>query len=403
MYTNFNINNKIIDYVNSAEEEISYDFDRINKICENNQLKILKAYISNRVCESDFQESTGYGYTDIGRDKIEKIFSEIFGTEDAIVRQQIVSGTHAISATICGLTRPGDNILSITGKPYDTIQATFKYLNEYNISFDYADISDFENKINDNTKLILIQRSRGYSDRNAYSIDEIRKLIERVKKINSNLIVMVDNCYGELVDILEPTNIGADVTVGSLIKNLGGSLAKTGAYIVGNKNLIEKISYRITAPGIGKEVGNNFNENRSVLQGLYNAPQVVSNSLKISKLFIHVFSKLGYETVPKDSDLQNDIVTAIKFNNAELLKKFCEVIQKTSPVDSHVKPVETDMPGYDSKVIMACGSFISGASIELSCDGPMIEPYFGYLQGGISYFQGKLALMKVIQELELLK
>lgn len=403
MYTNFNINNKIIDFVNSVEKELLTDFDKINKICEYNQLKILNSFIKNKVSESDFQESTGYGYTDIGRDKIEKVFSTIFNTEDAIVRQQIVSGTHAISASIIGLTRPGDNILSITGMPYDTIQATFKYLKEYNISFDYSGTDDFEKHIKDNTKLILIQRSRGYTNRNAYSINEIKDLIVRIRKYNKNIIIFVDNCYGELVDTLEPTDVGADIVVGSLIKNLGGSLAKTGAYIVGKKDLIEKISYRITAPGIGKEVGNNFNENRTVLQGLYNAPQVVSNSLKISKLFVKVFTKLGFETVPNDNDLQNDIVTAIKFDNAELLKKFCEVIQSTSPVDSHVKPVENDMPGYDSKVIMACGSFISGASIELSCDGPMREPYYGYLQGGISYYQGKLALMKTIQELKLIK
>lgn len=403
MYTNFDIENKIIDYVNSIEKELSSDFDKINLVAEKNQLKILKSYIDNKVSESDFQESTGYGYNDVGRDKIEKIFAEIFCTEDAIVRQQIVSGTHAISATICGLVRPGDNILSITGLPYDTIQATFKYLEEFNISFDYTTTLDFENKIKNNTKLILIQRSRGYSDRNSYSIHEIKSFIDRVRSVNSDITIMVDNCYGELVDTLEPTNVGADIVVGSLIKNLGGSLAKTGAYIVGKRNLIEKVSYRIIAPGIGKEVGNNFNENRTILQGLYNASQVVANSLKISKLFINTFSKLGFETIPKINEPQNDIVTAIKFNNKDYLKSFCECIQKTSPVDAHVKPIENEMPGYDSKVIMACGSFISGASIELSCDAPMIEPYFGYLQGGISYYQGKLALMLALKKLDLLK
>lgn len=415
MYRDFDIKENIIDFVNDSEKELVNDFSYIDTIYESNQLKVLKAFNKLKLSESHFVESTGYGYTDIGRDVIEEIYANIFHTEDALVRSQIVSGTHAISLTLFALTRPGDKILSITGLPYDTILSTIginsetSSLKDYNVDFDYIDLknNDFDKesiklKIDKKTKLVMIQRSRGYSDKKAISVKQIEDIVRFIKSIDNNIIIMVDNCYGEFVDIIEPTDVYVDVMCGSLIKNPGGSLVKSGGYIVGKKDLIEKCAYRLTAPGIGKEVGISFNQNRTILQGLYFAPQIVANSLKIVKLFAKVYNKLNIDTIPRYDEKLSDIVISIKLGDATRLKKFCEAIQSTSPVDSYVKPVENDMPGYDSKVIMAAGNFISGASIELSCDAPLKEPYNVYLQGGITYYQGKLALMKTIQNLNFL-
>lgn len=415
MYNDFSIKENIIDFINNSEKELVNDFVNIDKVYEKNQLKVLKAFNVLKISESHFEESTGYGYTDTGRDIIESLYSKIFHTEDALVRQQIVSGTHAISLCLFALTRPGDNILSINGLPYDTIRSTIgmnnekSSLREYNIGFDYVDLINnnfdkekIKSKVKNNVKLIMIQRSRGYSERKALSIEQISDIICFIKNINKDIIVMVDNCYGEFVNEMEPSDVGADIVCGSLIKNPGGSLVKSGGYIVGKKDLIERCAYRLTAPGIGKEVGINFNQNRNILQGIYLAPQIVANSLKIVKLFSKVYNKLNIDTVPNSSDELNDIVISIKLNSAENLKKFCEAVQETSPIDSYVKPIENDMPGYDSKVIMAAGNFISGSSIELSCDAPLCAPYMVYLQGGITYYQGKLALMKSIQNIGLM-
>lgn len=411
MYSRFNIDKKIENFVNQCEKNLKNDFDIIDKIYEYNQLKILHSFIDSKLSESHFFESTGYGYNDLGRDKIEEVYSKVFNTESALVRQQIVSGTHAISLVLFAMLRPGDNFLSISGLPYDTLSATIglnnekSSLKEYNISFDYIDLveNDFnynsiKNSIKSNTKLIFIQRSRGYTDRNALSIDQIKKVISFIKEINDKLIILVDNCYGEFVNKIEPTDVGADVMCGSLIKNPGGGLANSGGYIVGKQHIIDDCSYKLTAPGIGKEVGVNFNQNRNVLKGLYIAPQIVSNALKLVLLYSKVLNIHNINTIPMYNEEINDIVVAIKFNDKEKLENFCNIIQNTSPVDSYILPVSSDMPGYDDKVIMAAGCFVSGSSIELSCDAPMREPYIAYLQGGLSYYQGKLALIKFLNK-----
>ena len=412
MYNKFLIDKKIIDIVNEAEKKISADFFNIDKVYEFNQLKVLKAFIDSKISESHFAESTGYGYSDVGRDKIEEVYTRVFNTEASLVRQQIVSGTHAISLALFALTRPGDNILSINGLPYDTLHSTLGLndeigsLKEYNISFDYVDLLDddfdYENikkKIKANTKIIMIQRSRGYSERKPLSIKKINSVINFIKKINNEVIIFVDNCYGEFVNELEPTDVGADIICGSLIKNPGGGLAKSGGYISGKKDLIEKCSYRLTAPGLGNEIGVNFNQNRNILQGLYMAPQIVCNALKIVLLFSYVLNEYKIDTIPKYNEELNDIVVTVKLGDEYKLNRFCEIIQETSPIDSYVKPVSNDMPGYDTKVIMAAGTFTSGSSIELSCDAPMREPYMAFLQGGLSYYQGKIALMKILDEI----
>ena len=411
MYSKFGIDKKIINLVNAYEEKLVDKFKFINEIYEYNQLKILKSFIDSKVSESHFAESTGYGYNDIGRDKIDEVYSKVFNTESALVRQQIVSGTHAISLALYGVLRPGDHFLSITGMPYDTLSSTIGLnyedlsLKTYNIQFDYVDLIDncfdlnkIKNKILNNTKLVYIQRSRGYTLRNSLSIDKIREVIKFIKDIRNDIIVFIDNCYGEFVDKIEPTEVGADIMCGSLIKNPGGGLVNSGGYIVGKKDLVDKCSYRLTAPGIGNEVGVNFNQNRNILRGLYLSPQIVSNALKLVELYRLVLNENGIDTIPMCNDEINDIVIAIKFSNKDILEDFCNIVQESSPVDSYLKPVSSDMPGYNCKVIMAAGCFVSGSSIELSCDAPMREPYIAYFQGGFSYYQGKLILMKLINK-----
>ena len=405
-------NEKAIEIVNEAEKKISEKFDYIEKIYNYNQFKVLKAFIDAKVSEAHFQESTGYGYNDIGRDKIEEVYAKVFNTESALVRQQIVSGTHAISLTLFAILKPGDSFLSITGMPYDTLSSTIGLNDEpmslktYNVSFDKVELknNDFDydtikKNIKANTKIVYIQRSRGYSERKALSISQITDAISFVKKIRNDLIVLVDNCYGEFVECFEPTDVGADIMCGSLIKNPGGGLAKSGGYIVGKKELIEMCSYRLTAPGIGGEVGVNFNQNRNVLQGFYLAPQIVNNCLKIVILFSYVLNNYKIDTIPMYGDDINDIVIAIKLLDPEKLMNFCKIIQETSPIDSFLEPYASDMPGYDSKVVMAAGCFVSGSSIELSCDAPMRDPYMAFMQGGISYYQGKFALMKILSDI----
>lgn len=414
LYKKYNISKDTYDYINDAEKKVSSLFFELDKIYEYNQLKVLNSFIDSKVSESHFTESTGYGYNDIGRDKIEEVYSRVFNAESALVRQQIVSGTHAISLSLFALLRPGDEFLSINGLPYDTLSATIGLndeelsLKDYNIKFDFVDLvnNDFDydsikNKISNNTKLIMIQRSRGYSERKPLSISQIKTVIDFIKKIKKDIIVLLDNCYGEFVNIEEPTDVGADVICGSLIKNPGGGLAKSGGYIVGKRDLIKKCSYKLTAPGIGDEVGVNFNQNRNILQGIYMAPQIVNNCLKIVGLYSYVLNNKGISTVPSYGDAIDDIVIAIKTNDENKLNELCSIVQEVSPVDSYVKPYSSDMPGYDSKVIMAAGCFVAGSSIEFSCDAPLRPPYIAFLQGGLTYFQGKLALMRIIDKLKI--
>lgn len=410
--------------ISNIEKKLKENFEYLDSIQEKNFNKVLESFINNKISKDFFLESTGYGYDDAGRDIIDKVYSEIFHTEDALVRCNFLSGTHAISTAFFANLKPNDELLYVTGMPYDTLHKVIGItpcsgsLADYNIKFDYVNLKkqkvdsyeseieyfDFDSikkKINNNTKIVVAQRSKGYSIRHSFSSKEIGELVKFVKNINQNIIVMIDNCYGEFVLESEPSDYGADLLVGSLIKNLGGGLCKSGAYIVGKKDLIENCAYRLTVPGQGKEIGSNFNQNLNILQGLYFAPQIVNNALKSALLLSNVAMELGFEAFPKHFEMQNDIVCAIKLNSSDKLNNFVQLIQKTSPVDSYAMPVASDMPGYDNKIIMACGSFIQGASIELSSDGPMIEPYIAYTQGGLSYFQMKYFCKKWVESLNI--
>jgi cystathionine beta-lyase family protein involved in aluminum resistance len=396
-----------------TEEEIKDIFKIYDEIELKNEEKVLQAFINHRVSVAHLNGTTGYGYGDIGRDVIENIYSDIFKAEDALVRTQFISGTHTISTVLFGILRPGDTLLSINGKPYDTLDevigirenpsslqafgVNYEQIELVNNKFDIEKIKERIKK--DKVKLAIIQRSRGYSYRNAFTIDEIKDVIDAIKNIDSEVSVMVDNCYGEFVDSSEPTEAGADIVVGSLIKNIGGGIAPTGGYIVGKKKLIELISDRYSAPGLGKEGGATFNLNRAILQGLFLAPHVVNQSIKTAVFSARLLEKLGYEVSPKYNEKRSDIVQMIKFNDENKLIKFCQGIQSASPIDSHVTPQPWDMPGYDSKVIMASGAFTEGSSIELSCDGPLRAPYIAYLQGSLTYGYGKIAVIKAAKQL----
>ena len=389
-------------------------FKKIDEVAYLNSEKVLNAFHECRISETDFNSTTGYGYSDIGRDKIEKIYANIFKTEDALVRNQFISGTHAISTAFFGILRPGDNLLSITGKPYDTLDAIIgfdanksslkafgvKYLQVdlINDDFDYERIRKIlkSNKI----KMIEIQRSRGYSLRKSITIESLEKVINYIKSIDQNVIIMVDNCYCEFVTTIEPSEVGADITVGSLIKNLGGGIASNGAYIVGRKDLIHLCSERLNMPGEAKEVGPSLGANKMFLQGLFFAPSVVASALKTVVYASFFLEKLGYEVSPKWNDDRADIVEAITFNAKNKLIKFVSGIQAGCAIDAHVKPIPVDMPGYKDQIIMASGSFTQGSSIELSCDGPIREPYVAYLQGGLSFEYGKIGVEKAIEYLE---
>ena len=413
-YKELGINEKIVDLSLAAEEAIKGSFSEIEEIASYNQLKVLKAMQNHRLADQHFNWNTGYGYDDAGRETIEAIFADIFGCEDAIVRPLIVNGTHALTLSITGILRPGDEMLSITGKPYDTLEEVVGISNKhnsslkaFNIDYKQVELSDqghfnfeeIEQTIKENTKLIYIQRSGGYSWRSALSVKDIEKAINHVKQIKPDVIVMVDNCYGEFLDYNEPTDVGADIMAGSLIKNPGGGLALSGGYIVGRTDLIEMISFRMTSPGIGKECGLMFGQSRSMLQGLFMAPQVVSGALKGAIFCSQLFNNLGYDVSPKPNGLRSDIIQAIKFGTAEKVIAFCQGIQSAAPVDSYVSPVPWDMPGYDSEVIMAAGAFVQGSSIELSADAPIKEPYIAYFQGGLTYDHSKFGAMKAAQQL----
>lgn len=399
--------------INDCEKELTNEFSQIDDICEKNSMKILQAFQNAGVSEVCFNETTGYGYDDVGREAIEKIYAEIFGTEDALVRGQFISASHALNVTFFALLRPGDTMISISGKPYDTmdevigIKENKSSLKSFGINYEQIDLvnDDFdynaiEKRMSEkNVRLVEIQRSKGYSTRKSITLDKIERVIKTIRKVNSDVIIMVDNCYGELTNDVEPSNFGADVLVGSLIKNLGGGIAPNGAYVVGRKEYIELVAERLTLPGEGREVGPTLGMNKKILQGLFFAPSVVASSMKTAVLTSKVMEKLGYNVEPKYNEKRTDIVQTIIFNSEEKLIKYCQGIQMGSPVDSNSIPIPGDMPGYDDQVIMAAGAFTQGSSIELSCDGPLRSPYIAYQQGGLTYEYGKLGLMKAIENI----
>lgn len=407
----YGINKEVIEFVNNCEKNIIDRFEERQRIAEFNQIKILKAMQEEKLQATDFNWTTGYGYGDIGREKVEAIYSHIFHTEDALVRPNIVSGTHAISLALMGVLKAGDHVLSGSGTPYDTLLKVIGVTgnepgNMKELGIEYSEaplvdniisIDEIEKKLQSNTKVIMLQRSTGYSDRRAITVDEFKEAIKGIREIAPNVIIFIDNCYGEFTDYNEPSDFGADIMAGSLIKNPGGGLAFSGGYIVGKKIYIDRIANRLTAPGIGKECGLSFGLTRQILQGLFISPRVVEDAVMGADLFAKAFTTLGFETTPTLKDRRSDIILAIKLNDGDKLKAFCQSIQGASPVDAHFTPEPWDMPGYDDKVIMAAGAFVEGSSIELSADGPMREPYFAYYQGGLTYQHAKFALMNVLQ------
>ena len=413
MYKEFGIKEEIINLSKKVESDIRPIFDETEKIAEYNSLKVLMAFQKYNLSEMHFNGTTGYGYGDIGRDTIENIFSEIFKAEDSLVRTQLISGTHALSTALFGILRPGDTLLSISGKPYDTLDEVIgivenkSSLISYGIKYEQIELvdNDFDYKKIEQTlkeskvKLIEIQRSRGYSTRKTIDLEKLEKVIKLIKNVSSETVVMIDNCYCEFVDKKEPIEIGADIAVGSLIKNLGGGIAPNGAYIVGRRDLVELAAERLTAPGLGKEVGASLGINKQILQGLFMAPQVVSSSIKTAIFASKMLEELGYRVEPRYDDKRSDIVQTIEFGDKEKLIKFCQGIQAASPIDSSSVPEPWDMPGYTDQVIMAAGAFTQGSSIELSCDAPIRPPYVAFLQGGLTYEYGKLGVLKAISML----
>ena len=415
MYREFGIKKEILELSKEVEKEIQPQFEKIDKIKELNSLKVLEAFQYCRLSEMHLHSSTGYGIDEIGRNKVEEIYARIFRTEDALVRAQLISGTHALAVTLFGLLRPGDTMLSISGAPYDTLQTAIgiskeeskSSLKAFGVKYEQIELvnDDFDLKAieervaKNNIKLIEIQRSKGYSTRRSLTIDKIEKAIQVIRKVNTDVIIMVDNCYGEFVEEREPTDVGADIVVGSLMKNLGAGIATSGAYIAGKKDLIELCAERLTAPGVGKEIGPSLNQNTAFIKGLFFAPSVVASSVKTAVFASRILERLGYKVSPKFDEPRADIVQTIELGDAEKLIKFCQGIQMGSPIDSYVVPEPSDMGGYDDKVIMAAGTFTEGSTIELSCDGPIREPYIAYMQGGLTYEYGKLGILKALSAL----
>lgn len=408
------MNEKLDILIKEAEEEINEQIKEIDERCMRNSLRVLNAFQKNKISEVHFNSTSGYGYDDIGRDTIEKVFADVFHTEDALVRNQFISGTHAITVALFANLRPGDTLLSISGKPYDTLDSIIGFndnpssLKSYNVNYEQIDLinDDFDiEKIKErlsrnDIKMIEIQRSRGYATRKSLTMEKIKKVIEAVREVNKDVIIMVDNCYGEFVDDIEPVDVGADFMVGSLIKNMGGGLAPNGAYIVGKKKYVELCAERLTAPGQGKEVGPSLGINKNFLQGIYMAPSVVANSLKTAVFTSRILEKLGYEVVPKYNEKRSDIVQTVIFRDENKLIKYVQGIQSGCAIDSESIPMPWEMPGYTDKVIMASGSFTQGSSIELSCDAPIREPYIAFQQGGLTYEYGKIGVIKAIKLLE---
>lgn len=410
---NLGISSEVYDYSEKIITELEERFKEIDKIAEYNQLKVLSAMQKNRVSEMHLNGSSGYGYNDDGRDTLEQIYADIFKTEAALVRPQIMCGTHALNVALAGNLRPGDELLSPVGKPYDTmdeiigIRPSKGSLSEYGVTYRQVDLLsdgsfDYENiakAINDKTKLVTIQRSKGYAQRPTLSVKKIGELIKFIKNIKPDVICMVDNCYGEFVELTEPSEVGADMLVGSLIKNPGGGLAPCGGYIAGTKECIEQAAYRLSSPGLGKEVGATLGVNRSFYQGLFLAPTVVAGAVKGAVFAANAYEKLGFNVIPNSTESRHDIIQSVELKTADGLIAFCKGIQSAAPVDSYVTPEPWAMPGYDSDVIMAAGAFVQGSSIELSADGPLREPYAAYFQGGLTWNHAKFGIMMSMQKM----
>ena len=399
-----------------VEKELEPQFKKLDKLCEKNSKKVLEAFQECDLQEAHMNSSTGYGIDEPGRNKIEEIYAKVFKAEDALVRTQLISGTHALTVTLFGLLRPGDTMISISGEPYDTLQTVIGISSEesnsslkaFGVKYEQIELINNEfdaEKIKErlakkDVKLVEIQKSRGYSTRESINIEKIEKIIKEIRKVNNEVIIMVDNCYGEFVEEKEPIEAGADIAVGSLMKNLGAGIATSGAYIVGKKDLVELCAERLTAPGIGKEIGPSLNQNPLLLKGLFFAPSVVKSSVKTAIFASKMLEKLGYNVEPTSDAKRADIVQTLILGSEEKLVKFCQGIQKGSPIDSNVLPYPGDMGGYEDKVIMAAGTFTQGSTIELSCDGPIREPYIAYMQGGLTYEYGKLGILKAIEFME---
>ena len=413
IYAGLGISRPVLEYGLKIEEQLKDRFQAIDKRAEYNQLKVLRGMQENRVSDIHFAATTGYGYNDLGRDTLEAVYASVFHGESALVRPQLISGTHALNIALSGNLRPGDELLSPVGKPYDTLEEVIGIrpscgsLKEYGVTYQQVDLKedgsfDYEGireALNERTRLVTIQRSKGYATRPTLSVERIGELIAFVKSIRPDVICMVDNCYGEFVETTEPTDVGADMIVGSLIKNPGGGLAPIGGYIVGRQDCIDRASYRLSAPGLGKEVGASLGINQQLYQGLFLAPTVVSGALKSAIFAANVYESLGFEVFPAGKDERHDIIQAITFGTPEGVIAFCKGIQAAAPVDSFVTPEPWDMPGYDSQVIMAAGAFVQGSSIELSADGPIKPPYAVYFQGGLTWYHGKLGILKSLQSL----
>lgn len=411
MYENFGISKEVIDLANLVTEEIKPQFEHIEKIAEYNQMKVLSAFNKNHVAEAHFFGSSGYGYNDLGREVIEKMYAEIFNVEDALVRIQFVSGTHTLSTALFGILRPGDTLLSISGTPYDTLHDVIKgegigSLKDFGIKYDEIELDDEFNinldKVldylrNNEVKMVEIQRSKGYGWRKTFSAEYINSVVREIHKEFPDVVCFVDNCYGELVDEIEPYE--ADLIAGSLIKNLGGGIAPMGGYVVGKTKYVEQVAYRLTSPGIGKESGATLGYNKEILQGLFMAPHVVAQAIKTAVFCAGMMEKCGFTAEPSSKEIRHDIIQSIKIGDREKLIKFCQGLQSASPIDSHVTPYPWAMPGYSDEVIMAAGAFNQGSSIELSADAPLREPYILYLQGGLTFESGKLGVMKATCEM----
>ncbi len=413
---NFNINRSILELVAQAEKELKPQFDAMDDIMAYNQYKVLDVYQKNRISDVHFNWYTGYGYDDPGREMIEKVFADVFGAEKALCRPTIVNGTHGLSLILLGLLRPGDELIYCTGAPYDTLQTvigTTNYepgngsLKDYGVTFKQVELTpdgeiDYEAvraAITPKTKMVTVQRSTGYGWRKAVTIDKIEEWVKFIKSINPDIITMVDNCYGEFLDTKEPTEVGVDIMSASLIKNAGGGLALTGAYVAGRGDLVDQIQYRMSCPGIGGECGLTFGQTRTMFQGLFIAPRVVNGAVKGAMLLSKCFAAFGYEVCPKPEDPRSDIIQGIRLGSEEKVVTFCEGVQQAAPIDSHVTPLPWDMPGYEDKVVMAAGAFVQGSSIELSADAPIREPYNVYFQGGITYEHSKFGVIKALDSL----
>ena len=412
----FGIDERVLKLVAEAEDEVRCEFEKLDDIMAYNQYKVLSAFQKNRIRDMHFGWKTGYGYDDAGREAIEQTFADVFHTDAALVRTTFVNGTHALATTLLGVLRPGDELIYATGEPYDTLQTVIGITNyekgngslrDYVVTFKQVDllpdgsidIEGVKAAITDKTRMITAQRATGYSWRKAISMDEIEKLMKAIEEVNPDIVKMVDNSYGEFLDIKEPTDVGADVMASSLIKNPGGGLALSGAYIAGRQDLIDQIQYRMTCPGIGGECGLTYGQTRTMFQGFFLGPRAANGALKGAVLCGKVYEKLGFEVSPKAGDIRSDIVQSVKFKDPAKLIAFCEGIQAAAPVDSFVAPVPGDMPGYEDKVIMAAGAFVQGSTIELSADAPMREPYIAYFQGGLTYEHSKFGVIKSVDAL----